>query len=506
MSHLFKIKYQKNIYKIFKLLVIISILIIFFQSLLNYQGNKFNYITFSLLFNYLIIFAFRKNATFLEIFFSIFLWLGFWFKLSFSISFFSIIYFEKNFSISLIEDGMFLNAVGDFNYSPESFDKALIISQIAGLSFILSGIFREKFIFNYPKKITFLNEDFNYFIKLRKFLWAFFFLFVIFTIFLNVKLQIYQRGLIPNINIFLISGIVKWLLLFGLTSFGSLIIFFEITKIKKISTIAPIFIFLETFFSSISMLSRGMIFNSLAVLYGIYKFSKKIKSYNNFKYYLKFIIIIFILFYISVLSVNTLRDKYFYKGDSVYFSEQKVISINKNSNEITKELLKQNYEFLYLLIQRWVGIDAVMAVLSRQEKLSYEFFLKSFNEKYNPRGLSFYEENFNIKIIDPLAQPSKNVKGNTLPGIIAFLYLSGSYIFVFISLFFILNLLNLIEYAAFKLSSKNVIFSAVIGQVIAYRLIHFGYMPSNSFMLFGALILNIFLVFILLKFLKKKFK
>ena len=38
-----------------------------------------------------------------------------------------------------------------------------------------------------------------------------FFLFVIFTIFLNVKLQIYQRGLIPNINIFLISGIVKWL-------------------------------------------------------------------------------------------------------------------------------------------------------------------------------------------------------------------------------------------------------------------------------------------------------
>ena len=141
MSHLFKIKYQKNIYKIFKLLVIISILIIFFQSLLNYQGNKFNYITFSLLFNYLIIFAFRKNATFLEIFFSIFLWLGFWFKLSFSISFFSIIYFEKDFSISLLEDGMFLNAVGDFNYSPESFDKALIISQIAGLSFILSGIF-----------------------------------------------------------------------------------------------------------------------------------------------------------------------------------------------------------------------------------------------------------------------------------------------------------------------------------------------------------------------------
>ena len=69
-----------------------------------------------------------------------------------------------------------------------------------------------------------------------------------------------------------------------------------------------------------------------------------------------------------------------------------------------------------------------------------------------------------------------------------------------------MNLLNLIEYFAFKLSSKNIIFSAIIGQVIAYRLIHFGYMPSNSFMLFGSIILNIFLIFILLKFLKYKFK
>ena len=96
------------------------------------------------------------------------------------------------------KDGIYFNAVGAFNYSPDSFDKALIVSQIAAISFILSGFFRERFIFNYPKKLIFQNEDFNYFIKLRKYLWGCFILIVISTIFINIKFKIYQRGLISH--------------------------------------------------------------------------------------------------------------------------------------------------------------------------------------------------------------------------------------------------------------------------------------------------------------------
>ena len=117
-----------------------------------------------------------------------------------------------------------------------------------------------------------------------------------------------------------------------------------------------------------------MIFNSLAVIYGVYKFSKNVNLYVNFKYYLKLIIIIFILFYVSLLSVNTLRDKYFYKGDSSNFSEQKTTLMINNLNKTSKYFVKQNYEILYLSIQRWVGIDAIMAVLSKEENLSFQFF------------------------------------------------------------------------------------------------------------------------------------
>ena len=52
-------------------------------------------------------------------------------------------------------------------------------------------------------------------------------------------------------------------------------------------------------------------------------FQKNVNLYVNFKYYLKLIIIIFILFYVSLLSVNTLRDKYFFKGNSLKFFRTK---------------------------------------------------------------------------------------------------------------------------------------------------------------------------------------
>ena len=96
-----------------------------------------------------------------------------------------------------------------------------------------------------------------------------------------------------------------------------------------------------------------------------------------------------------------------------------------------------------------------------------------------------------------------NVKGNTLPGIIAFLFYSGSYYFLFIALFIICTIASLIEYLAFKLSYNNLIFSALIGQVISFRLIHFGYLPHQSYLLFGTIIITIFLVYLTNFFIKK---
>ena len=131
------------------------------------------------------------------------------------------------------------------------------------------------------------------------------------------------------------------------------------------------------------------------------------------------------------------------------------------------------------------------------------FLFNSFKERAKKKQPTFYELKFNLETLDYSGQIYSNVKGNTLPGIIAFLFYSGSYYFLFISMFIICIIGSLIEYLAFRFSSNNLIFSALIGQVISFRLIHFGYLPHQSYLLFGTIIITIFLVYLTNFFIKK---
>ena len=53
----------------------------------------------------------------------------------------------------------------------------------------------------------------------------------------------------------------------------------------------------------------------------------------------------------------------------------------------------------------------------------------------------------------------------------------------------------IIEISVFKLGGKNLILCALMAQVVASRYAHFGYVPRQSYLLFGALYLNLFLFY-----------
>ena len=112
MSHLFK-KKNKKIYKFFTLIIFSIIFTLFFFGIQKYNANKINYLSFSIISNFLIFFALRKNSIFFETFFSFLLWLGFWFKFTCTI---------------VLTDGVFREGVGIFDYSKESFDKTLLVT------------------------------------------------------------------------------------------------------------------------------------------------------------------------------------------------------------------------------------------------------------------------------------------------------------------------------------------------------------------------------------------
>ncbi len=139
-----------------------------------------------------------------------------------------------------------------------------------------------------------------------------------------------------------------------------------------------------------------------------------------------------------------------------------------------------------------------MAMSAKKGKLGFALFKNSFKERFDKNNPTFYERTFNLEN-DTNFKIYENVKGNTLMGIIGFLYYTGSLYFLFISVIILSIIACLFEYLAFKLSYNNLIFSCLISQIIAFRYIHFGYLPHQTYLLFITIAINILIIYILMK-------
>lgn len=144
-----------------------------------------------------------------------------------------------------------------------------------------------------------------------------------------------------------------------------------------------------------------------------------------------------------------------------------------------------------LLLERWVGMEGVMAVSSHPQQ-GWALFREALQE-VPARKLSFYDSRI---ITSPYADFDFN-KHNfiSLPGVVAFLFYPGSFAFLVAGMFVFGAVAAAVEVSVFKLGGKNLILCALLAQVIASRYVHFGYAPRQTYLLFGALYLNVFLIY-----------
>jgi len=492
MSHLIKNNFLlKKILNIFLFSVLIIVLIF---STLNYDGNKIIFLTYGLLINLILLNGLKKDSYFFEFFFGILLWLGFWLKLVFIVNYYSFAFNEGAgdiFQKMDIENQLIL------------LDESLVISIVAFISYFTAVIF---------KKLLFskINYNFNkiekkvFFSKFQNILLIILFACIIFIAFFNLDNLIYQRGLKSQSSYnFLINGSIKWLLLFGFSSFVSFFIFINLKNKKKIYQLS-FFSIIETFISNVSYLSRGMVFNALSIFYGLYKSNKIYKLNLKIKFFIIYFLLISIFFFVSTSGINYLRHNYYYntliKVDkkekiNVFDSDKIIIQREKKYDTLSKAI----NEFYFLAINRWVGIDAVVSIVSKKDK-NWNTFFDSFKEKYDPRKLPYYERV--VQIRDTKMNENQLNYGITTPGIVSFLFYSGSKIFLSLS-FFSISLLMMFFEKFILNKTTNLIFCALIIQQVAYRLIHFGYMPLNSYLFFGTIIITIILHQVFLYLLKK---
>lgn len=491
MSHL--LKKNKFSLKIFRLLFITIIATSIFLGAIFYEGNKLVFILYGLVINSIFLVILRKKVLSFEFFFGILIWLGFWWK-------FAGIFFL---------DGFFYEGAGIYPTLPNDIkiivlDNSLLFSISGFLGFISASCFKN---FLYKKDIRSKISLISFSKKKNENL--FFGIFVVcFSILvllinsLNLKFSIYQRGIFSQFEIsYLINSIFKWLILFGLTSIST---FFFIYAVSKRKFIILVFLsVLETFISNVSLLSRGMIFNSFSVYFGIYK-NKNFNRYGlNLRFFLTYFIIIFVLFFISVSTVNYLRANHFFVKVKKEIIKENILSGKKVEENIVQTGKKYNSlpkavnEFVNLSFNRWVGIDAVVAVRSIENK-GYDLLKQAFNDSYSKTKYPFYEREIQKRV---LKKSNTIIYGITTPGIIAFFSYADSYIILYMSIFIISLLFIYFEILLIKLTS-NVILCSLISQVIAYRLVHFGYLPQNSYLLFISIILSIIVFFMFKYFIK----
>ena len=486
----------KTILNFVRFLVVIFAIIFTYLASSKHQGNVYLYFLFSFLVNFFLVYSLNIKKLFFEIFFATLIWLGFWFKYTMSLVFLNGIIYDS---------GPLENIT--------NIDNALIPSIVSIIAIFFTFLAREKFL-NFKLKISKeISVSEKIFLKNKKIIMTIFvFLFLIIA-YVNFHFNIYQKGfLYPHEISFLVVNFIKWMLLFGLTTLSSFFIYTELLRLNKLSNFTILIAFTEIFISYSSMLSRLLILVHSAIMFSIMKYWDYIK--NKIIFFLVLLSLIFSMFLANNYFSNHFRINYAI-DISAYEKDKKNYLIKKekkkqllDSKNYTKEDLKE-FEVtskpgradtsLFLIINRWVGIDSMLAVVS-SDKLSFDVFFKSLEEKKIIDKNTFYENTFNINYDDgkKVSFGEKRIlKGNTLPGIITFVFYTGSYYFLFISMIVLTLVFCFLEILCLKISNKNMIFASFISFTVAFRLFNFGYAPADSYLyllsILGSMILMYFL-------------
>tara|TARA_B100001175_G_C19501000_1_gene638042 strand:+ start:259 stop:1767 length:1509 start_codon:yes stop_codon:yes gene_type:complete len=487
---------MKIVFNFVRLFIVIFSIIFTYLAFDKHQGNSLYYLIFSFLINIFFIYSLNKKKLFFEIFFSTLIWLGFWFKYTMSLVFLN---------------GTIYDSGPPFNIL--NIDKALIPSIIAISAVFLSYIIRQKFFdikINVQNHISIFEKIY---LENKNLIMFLFILSFCVIAFLNFQFSIYQKGFIypHNISSILIN-FVKWMLLFGLTTFSCFFIYTEILRFKKFSPFIIFVTFTEIFISYSSMLSRLLILAHAAIAYSFTKYWNLIK--NKIIFFIALFLLIATMFVANNYFSNHFRINYTiditsYEQDKEHYitKREKLKKLLASKNYTEEDLLEfeikskpgRGSTSLFLVINRWIGLESMLAIVST-DKLSFDLFFQSLKEKKIVDSGTFYETTFYVDYDDgkKVSFGEKRVlKGNTLPGIITFLFYTGNYYFLFISMFILTLIFCLLEIYCIKVSNKNMIFAAFISYTVAFRLSNFGYAPGDSYLYLISIAASMLLIFIL---------
>ena len=370
----------------------------------NYEKYLASFLLFSFSSYLLIIVGIFQNVSFGILVFSLLLWMGFWLK--------NIVHLIFNYD--------YLEPIGNFDFSLQSINDLNLIISISFFSISSAVLILSQLHNNQDYRIV----NYNLEKKTKFYLLLFVFLGMIISLYINNQFEVLKLGssvsasslpwmirIIPTV-ITIIVPIILYLIFLS-----------EINS--KNNKYILILICICAISISLSIHSRAVLFLWLSPLIYYLLYFTDIFKKNKI-----LIIILPILLFITISAVNYLR--YSNTSSKLNFSE-----------------ISQN--FSKLLVDRWMGIEGLMAVYSYENKSLVEFkkLALEFREKqkldYFTKNIAFGKKE---KIFIDIAEKSSFA---SLPGPIAFLFLANNINFLICGLFLIIFLIYLLEIVVFKI-------------------------------------------------------
>ena len=465
-------------------LIILFYLIISAMGISQFYGSISSLICFDFVLLILALTATAEKAFFIDILMSFYLTMGFFLKLNISI-FMGGRYYET----------LFMGPIS----STTALDKALQVSSTAFCALLIAhSLFHYFFYKKSSNNRLALDNIYIFYQKYKKLFFSVLIFLVFFANYSNYYFEIYTKGGINTYNFF-IANLYKYFISIGLTFLILYLLLIDLYKGNKFPWEFIGLIFYENTLSSISQYSRAMIITSSSIMLGIYKHCKINKLGLNFKFLSITVALLLILFSFSLYVVSQSRNEKFIKIEAIQQSQVTQISDNSSPGDLNFMEIMNN-AIKPMLIDRWVGIEGVIAV-SSNEKLSWNLFLLSLEER-NVRGLSFYDSIF-------INSPYKNSNFEkkqfvTLPGFIAFFFYPGSFLFLFFSILLLSLIIFFIEWYALALTNYNYIIASFLSNLIVYRFVNFGYMPLNTIQYIVLILITLLFYFYTINFLNAR--
>ncbi|WP_185753832.1 hypothetical protein [Pseudomonas marginalis] len=444
-------KNHKQLKSLITYLLLITWLGLFFVGLHGYQGSGHIFVIFSATYLVMLISGLTKNPTYGYTFLTIILWLGFWLKAVFH----------------LLIDYPFVEPIGLFNNTQADWDNVLLVASIGAMGVVLG-----KYIWHltFRKKITTTNqiEHFapRWYGTYRVRLWAGLILFLFIVATLNICYSFQQIGLVPRTVLWPLNTTFFWLLSTGFAMSVSTLLWWEFSSPQKnINTIY--FVLLEAGISSISSLSRGLyIFHVIPIAYALLK-NKILLRPANAKWYMCISLATLLFFLLCYPLVNTARD-FYYSGvpltDTEWMNKEHSTLINA-----TTELTTATTKLIKFSVDRWIGLEGLMATCAVKEK-NIKLFITVATEKGEIGTASIFQE---IALSHYRFMDLQKFVFASLPGPISFLYLSGSKWIVGIGMLLLSFILLTLELTITK-TFKNPLLSALWGSILATSVAQMG--------------------------------